>query len=165
MQGAVWAEYVKTVPPLPPASAAPAAAAAPAMSPLGPRLTRKATRSGDGVPYGQHGSWGLFREGVKEMTKKVADGVLSADEAAKLLSKEGVSISARMLARKASRAPGKSPVKAGPSTAIARHREERIAEEVRFIRAHDLAFTNSMVRPLPTPSSWARPRQMAVLMA
>ena len=146
MQGAVWAEYVKTVPPLPPTSAAPAAAAAPVMSPLGPRLKRKATRSGDGVPYGQHGSWGLFREGVKEMTKKVADGVLNADEAAELLSKEGVSTSARMLARKATSAPGKSPVKAGVSTAIARHREEKIAEEIRFIRAHDLAFTKSMVK-------------------
>ena len=52
MQGAVWDEYVKTVPsPQPP----PKAAADPAASqwPLKPRLERKAVRSGDAVPYGQ----------------------------------------------------------------------------------------------------------------
>ena len=81
---------MKTVPPLQPAASAPAAAAALESSPLGPRLRRNATRSGDAVPYGTHGEWGLYREGVKEMTTKIAGGALSAGDAAKLLSAEGV---------------------------------------------------------------------------
>ena len=42
------------------------------------------------MPYGTHGEWGLYREGVKEMTTKIAGGALSAGDAAKLLSAEGV---------------------------------------------------------------------------
>ena len=98
------------------------------------------------VPYGQHGMWGLYREGIKEMTTKVADGVLGAGDAAKLLSEEGVVISACRLAKIAKSAPGQSPAKAGKATLIARHREEEIAKELRFIRAHDLPYTKSMVK-------------------
>lgn len=40
-------------------------------SPLGPRLRRKCTRFGDAMPYGKHGEWGMYREGVKEMTRRI----------------------------------------------------------------------------------------------
>ena len=53
-------------------------------SPLGPTLERRATRYGDGVPYGNHGSWGKYREGVKEMTKQIHEGKVTPAEASSL---------------------------------------------------------------------------------
>jgi hypothetical protein len=59
-------------------------------SPLGARLMRRASRPGDGVAYGQHGPWGAYREGVKEMSEKINKGKFTAMEAHLLLEQEGV---------------------------------------------------------------------------
>eukprot|EP00966_Prymnesium_polylepis_P140682 3249271-Prymnesium_polylepis.1 len=73
--GPAWQAFVAA---LPPAAAQPASAPAPAAavaeSPLAPRLKRKADRHGDAVPYGQHGSTGMYREGVKEFSQKIHNG-------------------------------------------------------------------------------------------
>lgn len=145
MQGAVWDEFVKTVP-KPPAAAAPATAATALSSPLKGRLERKANRSGDGVPYGTHGPWGMFREGCKEMTDRVKNGELTAEEARQQLEEVGVRISARVLERKAKSAPGESPIKAGTAPKISKAREEKLAGEVRFIRAHDIPYSMCMIK-------------------
>ena len=87
--GPAWQAFVESLPPPPAATPAAAPAAAPAAvpasavseSPLGPRLKRKADRYGDAVPYGNHGLWGMYREGVKEMGTRVAAGELSPAEA------------------------------------------------------------------------------------
>ena len=74
-------------------------------SPLGPRLERRANRFGDAVPYGQHGAWGKYREGVKEMTMKIDAGKVTAEEASELLKQEDVFVSSLVLSRKARKAP------------------------------------------------------------
>ena len=68
-----WQAFCRSVPPLPPEESTPSPDPETLESPLGPRLTRQATHYGDGVPYGQHGSWGMYREGVKELTTKIAE--------------------------------------------------------------------------------------------
>lgn len=115
-------------------------------SPLGPRLRRRANRYGDGVPYGTHGEWGLYREGVKEMSAKVAAGTCSAAEASSLLAAEGVHVSEGRLAKKAKLAPGKSPEKAGVKQLLKKETEDEIAKEIRFYRAHSIVCTKPTIK-------------------
>ena len=110
----------------------------PAQSPLGPRLRRLCTRYGDAIAYGQHGEWGMCREGCKEMTTKIDEGKLTACAAAELLSAEGVYISETVLERKARWVPGQSPVKAGSTQWIPDSIEEDIHAEVKKLRMHDI---------------------------
>ena len=115
-------------------------------SPLGARLMRRASRPGDGVAYGQHGPWGAYREGVKEMSEKINKGKFTAMEAHLLLEQEGVHASAWSLAEKARLAPGKSPVKHGPSPALSEETRSTLDEEVRFLRKHNLPVTKQWVK-------------------
>jgi hypothetical protein len=146
IDGPAWQAFIAALPPLP--AAAPAAAPAPAVdeSPLGPRLKRKASRYGDAVPYGHHGPWGMYREGAKEMSTKVAAGVLTAAEAHDRLEAEGVHISACQLAKKAKVAPGESPVKAGATPKLGYDLKKAVHEEIAILRAHDMPVTKHMVK-------------------
>ena len=110
-------------------------------SPLGPRLKRKASRYGDAVPYGQHGPWGMYREGTKEMSRKVAAGKLTPAEGHRLLEAEGVHISACQLAKKAKMAPGESPVKTGTAGKLDYDLKKKVHDEIVVLRAHDLPVT------------------------
>jgi len=131
------ASFPKPAPPLP-ARTAPE-------SPLGARLLRSASRYGDGVPYGQKGPWGMYREGLKEMTKRIDDGKLTAQQASELLAAEGVYASARSLAEKARVSAGKSPVKGGRQRLLTAETEDRIRSQIAFLRAHDIPVTKSTV--------------------
>ena len=146
--GPAWQAFVTALPPLP--AAAPTAAAPTAApvreSPLGPRLKRKAVRYGDAVPYGAHGLWGMVREGVKELTPKIAAGKLTPDEAHDLLEAEGVHVSANVLAKKAKLAPGASPVKTGPGGKLDYDLKKQVHDEITVLRAHDLPVTKEMVK-------------------
>lgn len=65
-----------------PAAAAPAAAKPTAMlpepaaplTPIAEVIERASKRPGDGRQYGQHGTCGAYREGMKAMGKRIADG-------------------------------------------------------------------------------------------
>jgi hypothetical protein len=84
-------------------------------------LARRANRCGDGVPYGKHGPWGMFREGVKELTDKIDKGKISPAAASAQLQAEGVIVSARTLEEKSRMAPG------GPSgRPVWRYHQRRI---------------------------------------
>jgi len=153
--GPAWQAFVTSLPPLPPPPAAapvasPASTPAQAVeeSPLGQRLKRKADRFGDAVPYGKHGSWGMYREGVKEMSTKIAAGRLTPAEAHERLEAEGVYASASVLAKKARVAPGKSPVKAGGACKLDYDLKKEVHEEIAVLRAHDLPVTKDMVRAM-----------------
>jgi len=142
-----WLAFAASLPPLAPTTQ-PTREPAVDESPLGPRLKRLATRHGDGVPYGKHGPWGLYREGVKEMTSKIAEGKVSAGEAAEQLADEGVSIAARVLARKAKETPGESPVKPGPGTRLSPTTERALHKDIKFMRDHDVIVTKPMIKAM-----------------
>jgi len=114
-------------------------------SPLAPRLKRKATRHGDGVPYGSKGPTGLYREGVKEMSDRVAKGELSAADASSQLADVGVTVSAYTLSEHARNAPGKSPQKGGGKTKLVWTTERDLHSEVELMRRHDITVTKSMI--------------------
>jgi len=144
--GTAWLAFCQSLPPAPPpAEPAQSAQSGVSESPLGPRLTRQAARYGDGVPYGQHGPWGLYREGVKEMTMKIAAGSITPTTASEELATVGVNIQPRMLKEKAKLAPGKSPVKGGRKRLLSPETESKINEEIRFYRQHDLPVTKPTV--------------------
>lgn len=120
-QNDTWKAYVDSSPPPAPPVAAQAPSPTPIESPLGPRLARRANRCGDGVPYGKHGPWGMFREGVKELTDKIDKGKISPAAASAQLQAEGVIVSARTLEEKSRMAPG------GPSgRPVWRYHQRRI---------------------------------------
>eukprot|EP00966_Prymnesium_polylepis_P114538 2646556-Prymnesium_polylepis.1 len=149
-KGPAWQAYVASLPPpaAAPVPAAPAPAAAADESPLGPRLKRKANRHGDAVPYGKHGTWGEYREGVKEMTSRIDKGELSAATACTRLAAEGVHISECQLSKKAKVAPGESPVKAGAAgklDSVSPELQKQVHEEIQVLRAHNLPVTKEMV--------------------
>lgn len=141
-----WEAFKKSVPASPPKPKDPEIAES--GSPLGPRLERRAIRYGDAVPYGHHGPWGFYREGVKEMTTKIDSGKVTPDEASSLLASEGVHVSALVLERKAKKAPGKSPIKAGSRRLISFEREEKIHQEIKFLRKHDIPVTKCTVKAI-----------------
>ena len=146
-KGSAWQAYVATLPSVPPpATAAPAPATAPVESPLMQRLKRKAVRHGDAVPYGQHGSWGLYREGMKEMTQKICRGEISTAEASKQLEAAGVRVSGCSLGRGAKIAPGQSPAKSGKSTLLDWSLQREVHEEIQVLRRHDLPVSKSLVK-------------------
>ena len=144
-----WQAYCKTVPAAPP-PAPPTEADTPttAESPLGPRLTRQSIRYGDGVPYGHHGTWGMYREGVKEMTAKIAAGKIIPELASVELAAVGVFIQPSTLKDLAKRAAGKSPVKGGAKRLLSTETEAKINEEVRFFRQHDVPVTKCTLKAL-----------------
>ena len=119
-------------------------------SPLGPRLKRRANRYGDAVPYGNHGAWGLYREGVKEMTVKISTGKLTPAEACSLLAAENVHVSERSLEERARKCPGKSPVKAGRGTLLLEATERQIHTELDYLRTHDIPLTKQMSMNIAT---------------
>ena len=139
-----WKAFVKSLPPAPEVRADPELPST-FESPLGPRLLRRANRFGDGVPYGSHGPWGLYREGVKEMSAKVASGKVSTEEACSLLSMEGIKLVPRVLEQKAKHAPGKSPLKAGAKRLVPARVEEQLRDEVAFMRKHDVPVTKPLI--------------------
>lgn len=144
-----WQAFVATLPPKPaeppPSTPERPSAGATAESALAPRLERKATRFGDGVPYGKHGSWGKYREGIKEMTQKIHDGKITPSEASAELLVAGVVVAAKTLERKAVTAPGKSPIKAGSDCLLEYDMEEAIHEQISFFRMHSVVFTKTNV--------------------
>ena len=145
-----WKAYVASLLPLPatPSPPPPPQAEPTKESPLGPRLKRKADRYGDSVPYGKHGTWGMYREGTKEMSSKIAKGVISPADASAALAAEGVSIAARVLKRKAQEAPGESPSKTGTGVLLSFDTESAVHAEVAEIRKHDLPVTKVMVKSM-----------------
>ena len=148
VKGPAWQAYVATLAPAPPPAAAPASAAAPAESPLAPRLKRKADRHGDAVPYGQHGQWGSYRDGVKEMTQKISQGKISAAEASEQLEEAGVRVSEYSLDKKAKKAPGQSPVKGGVKMKMPKPLQSAVHEEIQVLRKHDLPVSKSLVKAM-----------------
>jgi hypothetical protein len=145
--GPAWQAFVASLPPKPqPPVAAPAPAAAAQESPLGPRLKRKANRHGDAVPYGQHGEWGMFREGTKEMTTKIKEGKIIAADAQAQLEAVGVHTSACILRKKAKLTPGESPSKTGSGSKLDWDLQAEVHKEISILREHDLPVTKSMVK-------------------
>ena len=133
----------------PPANPAPTPAAAPVEeSPLLPRLKWKANRLGDAVPYGNHGPWGLYREGDKEMSMKISEGKITPSEASAQLADAGVKISADTLAKRAKKAPGASPIKGGAKLLIPELVQQKVYEEIVFFRKHDIPTTRSMIKAM-----------------
>ena len=146
-KGPAWQAFIASLPPKPePAAATPAPAVAAEESPLGPRLKRKADRYGDAVPYGKHGEWGLFREGIKEMTTRISEGKISAADAQAELEAAGVHTSAWTLQKKAKVAPGKSPSKTGMGSKLDYDIQAEVHKEIQILRKHDLPVTKSMVK-------------------
>ena len=146
-KGPAWQAFVASLPPKPqPPAAAPAPAAAAEESPLGPRLKRKADRHGDAVPYGQHGEWGMFREGTKEMTTKIKEGQISPEDAQSQLAAVGVFTTTRSLSKKAKLAPGESPSKTGSGCKLDWDLQAEVHKEISVLRQHDLPVTKSMVK-------------------
>jgi hypothetical protein len=145
IDGPAWKAFKESLPPVPAPAPAPTKDAA-AESPLAPRLKRKANRHGDAVPYGQHGAWGMVREGVKEMTSKIAAGEVDAPEAEEQLKAAGVRYSARQLARRARLAPGESPVKAGGQGLLRDEVKDEVHEEIVILRKHDIPVSKGMVK-------------------
>ena len=148
VDGPAWQAYRESLPPLPAEDPAAAPAAAADESPLGPRLKRKADRFGDGIPYGQHGSWGMFREGVKEMTDKISTGKVSPHEAHQQLAAVGVHVTEESLRKKARAAPGKSPVKGGVPPKLPWKLQREVHEQIVFFRKHDLPVTKPMIQTM-----------------
>eukprot|EP00966_Prymnesium_polylepis_P322214 7378479-Prymnesium_polylepis.3 len=146
--GPAWHAYRASLPALPPTALTPAAAPAPAAveeSPLGPRLKRKASRYGDAVPYGKHGPWGMYREGAKEFSTKIAEGKVEPSDASAQLAAEGVYMSATTLAKKAKHAPGTSPTKGGATGKLSEEIQSKVHDEIAFLRKHDIPVTKCMV--------------------
>ena len=98
------------------------------------------------MPYGKHGPWGEFREGAKEMSQKIHDGEITAEDAHARLEAEGVHISAWQLRKKAKKAPGESPVKAGGKPKLDWDLKAKVHDEIKVLRAHDLPVSKTMVK-------------------
>lgn len=144
-----WQAFKLALPPLPPTPEV-ETAPSPADSPLGPRLKRKADRHGDAVPYGCKGPRGMYREGTKEMTSKIANGVISPEEASSQLAAVGVKVAAATLERRARDAPGKSPDKGGRKLKLKVLTEKTLHDEIAFMRQHDITVTKSMIIAMAT---------------
>jgi hypothetical protein len=145
-KGPAWKSFVAALPPAPAPAAAPSPAVADGESPLGPRLKRKADRHGDAVPYGKHGEWGMYREGTKEMTTKISEGTISAEDAQQELAAAGVHVTAQSLGKRAKCAPGESPAKAGARGLLDWNLQQEVHKEIKVLREHDLPVTKSMVK-------------------
>jgi hypothetical protein len=97
------------------------------------------------MPYGKHGEWGMYREGVKEMTRRISSGECGAAEASGLLKDVGVILSERSLLRRSTLEPGNSPSKSGPASSLSQGNQEKLAADVRFLRKHNLPVTKAWV--------------------
>ena len=156
-----WQAFKASVPPLPTDGDEEQDENPTAESPLGARLKRRANRHGDAVPYGTKGPWGLYREGCKEMTYKIQQGLITPAEAVVLLANEGVFLSEQVLRKKATSVPGLSPTKAGQPL-LSNETMDKIHDEIVMFRKHDItvpktlvfAVANSMIAGTPEAASF-----------
>ena len=122
--------------PAPVASDAATPPAPPSPTALKSTLEGRVHRLGDGRPYGTHGSVGMYREGVKEVTLLMKAEVLTpSGKAASMLLKEvGVTVGVRTLHDLAKEQPGKSPQRTGDPTRLAPETEASLREYVLTLR-------------------------------
>jgi hypothetical protein len=151
-------------------SAATGAAPAPAnvtepaapLTPIGVVIERAPKRPGDGVAYGKHGTRGAWREGLKTMSLRVADGAVSPTSGVAQLAEAGVTLTKRTLKDHAKKAPGKSPELAGARPWLPHEMQQDLYDDICMLRAHNFPCTmqtvlttaRALVRGTALESKW-----------
>ena len=149
----IEAELAATPPPAPAPAAAEPGAVPPPTPPSAAELLEmvraRATRLGDGRPFGAHGTVGEYRETVKAVTKLMDDKVLtpSGKTGSKLAAEIGVKIGPRRLHDLAKKAPGESPPSSAAPLKLGKETEHSLREYIMTLeREADIVETKEMIK-------------------